>query len=68
MAGRWEARGSALCFTYDGDPQTSCWHVREDAGGLTAVLLENGTEGGFLLRLEREDTAPLDCPAEGLTS
>lgn len=66
VAGTWRVEGGAFCFAYEGEPAEHCWHVRSAGDGLTAHLLDEGGETGFVIELDRVDTAPLDCPNPGI--
>jgi hypothetical protein len=51
-----------ICFAYDGGAEASCWSVAYDGGQVRAEMVRDGAATGFVLELERRDTAPLPCP------
>lgn len=60
--GVWRGEGDRICFAYEGGEGPICWHFLDTGAGHAAALVEGGTETGFRLKLDRIDTAPLDCP------
>jgi hypothetical protein len=68
VAGRWRVKDGAFCFAYEGEPAEHCWFVRSDGEALSAHLLQDGFETGFVIELDRVDSAPLDCPNPGVAA
>jgi hypothetical protein len=68
LEGRWYAEGEQICFLYRNDPAPHCWLFREDAGGYSAHLVEDGAESGLALRLSGMSDEPLACPGPDVGS
>jgi hypothetical protein len=66
--GRWQEQDGLICFSYDTEPGWQCWQVVEQAGRVSAELVEGGAGTGLVLDLERLGEERLDCPGPDVGS
>ena len=57
-AGQWYEDHGAICFVYEGNPDTNCWHFYLGSQGLIAQFIG----GSSLLSEVGQSSAPMSCP------
>ena len=57
--GEWFTQGDLICFNYEGNPETQCWHFLKTDKGYAARA--EGAPEGEVLDLDFIDTKPLIC-------
>ncbi len=62
--GEWFAENDLICFNYEGNLETQCWHFLKTDEGYGARA--EGAAPDEILKLDRIDTKPLLCSADGL--
>ena len=60
--GRWWGDADAICFGYEDGGPAQCWRFRRGPQGVTAELVENGADTGFVVEMSHADAEPLPCP------
>ena len=63
--GEWFAENDLICFNYERNLDTQCWHFLKTDDGFGARA--EGASPNDILKLDRIDSKPLICSGEGLS-